>query len=165
MQRLSLAYLTIATSVLSMYFLPKYSTINSKYEIKKEIKNGYFLIVPPLLFILVIAYLYRDFIISIIYSEEFNEVSNLLHFQLIGDFFKICSWILSYYLVAKALSKTFIILEVLFTLTYVLFTKLSILYLGIEHVAFGYAVNYFLYFFVLFFLCFGKRGYINILGK
>jgi PST family polysaccharide transporter len=41
----------------------------------------------------------------------------LFTYQLLGDFFKIGSWLLAYLMIAKALAKTFIITEILFAIS------------------------------------------------
>lgn len=165
MQKLSIAYLSLITTVLAIYFLPKYAKISNSKELKFELKNGYSLVVPSLIVILVIVYFLRDYIVNIVYSTEFSRVGDLLLYQLIGDFFKICSWLLSYYLVAKAQIKAFISLEVFFTIFYVVLTEFFVKLLGFEYVALGYMLNYIFYFTLLFLLFSKKGGYFNKLDR
>lgn len=161
MQRLSLAYLSLITTVLSIYFLPKFSTLNTKAGIKAEMVKGYVLIVPLLLILLTCVYYFKNLIITIVYSKEFLDISGLIFYQLLGDFFKICSWVLSYFLIAKAITQTFVILEVIFTLSYVVFTQFIVQFYGFEYVALGYALNYLVYLIVLVFLFIRKGGYFS----
>jgi PST family polysaccharide transporter len=43
----------------------------------------------------------------------------LFTFQLLGDFFKIGSWLLGYLMIAKAMAKAFIATEIIFAASYV----------------------------------------------
>jgi len=66
-------------------------------------------------------------------------------FQLIGDFFKIASWILAYQLIARAMTRTFIFTEIFFNGSFVLLSMLFVPMYGPLGATIGYAVNFFLY--------------------
>lgn len=138
-------YLLVLTTALSTYYLPRLSEIQDKYELKQEILSGYKIILP---FVLVSAsgiYFFRDFIIEILFTAEFREMRSLFLFQLLGDFVKMASWTLAYLMVAKAMTKTYVITEILFSglfyLLTIIFTELN----GIIGVTQAHLINYSIY--------------------
>jgi PST family polysaccharide transporter len=72
-------------------------------------------------------------------------MESLFGWQLAGDMFKMCSWLLSYLMVAKAMTSKFVITEIVFNLSYLalafLFMKLN----GIVGLTQGYLINYIIY--------------------
>ena len=143
--RISLIYLTIITTTLSVYYLPRLSEISDKQELKKEIWQGYKIIMPILVSFCLVIYFFRELIIEIVFSESFNGIDSFFLPQLIGDIFKIASWLLAFIMLAKAMTRTFIITEVIFSLTLYAFSVLFVDYYGAIGAVYAYAVNYVLY--------------------
>ncbi len=144
--RLSNLYLTIITTTLSIYYLPKLSEITNSKLLKHEIFKGYKLILPVTFIILVLVFLFKNWVINLVFSKSFSEMESYFLPQLIGDFFKIASWLLAFQMIAKAMTKTYIISEIFFsTLLVILTMSLINLYGGIGSV-YAYAINYLLYF-------------------
>ena len=52
------------------------------------------------------------------FSKEFYPMIDFFLWQLIGDFFKIMSWILAFIMVAKSMTKLYIITEIIFSLLF-----------------------------------------------
>ena len=100
----------------------------------------------------VLIFIFRDLIINILYTSEFLPMREYFTFQIIGDGLKIASWILAYLMVAKAMTKLFILTEVIFSLTYVIFSIVFMNLYGSVGVTYGYALNYFLYLILMLFL-------------
>ena len=73
-------------------------------------------------------------------------MSDLFSYHLIGDFFKINSWILAYLMLAKSKMKAYIFTEILFSFSLVLLSLFLIKKNGLIGVSMAYAINYFLYF-------------------
>lgn len=149
MMRVSDGYLVFITTSLSIYYLPKLSSILSKVELRREIFNGYKLILPIVIVSCFMIFYCRFFIIKILYTNDFLIMEKLFFWQLVGDFFKIASWILSYLMVAKAMTRTFIVTEIVFSLSYVALGYLFVNNYGIGGLSFAFAVNYFIYFVVM----------------
>jgi PST family polysaccharide transporter len=144
--RLSNLYLTVITTTLSIYYLPKLSEITNNKLLKKEIFKGYKIILPATFIILVLVFLFKNLVINIVFSQKFELMEAYFLPQLIGDFFKIASWLLAFQMIAKAMTKIFIISEIFFsTLLVILTMSLINLYGGIGSV-YAYAINYFIYF-------------------
>lgn len=145
MNRISTMYLSVITSALSVYYLPRLSEITCTLELHNEIFKCYKIIVPFLLVISIAIYGLKHSIIWLLFTPDFYPMENLFAWQLCGDFFKMTSWMLSYLMVAKAKTVLFITTEIVFTFSYILLSFLFIQYNGIVGLTQGYLINYFLY--------------------
>ena len=85
-----------------MYYLPKLSVITSKNELKSEVKNAYYYLIPWVVLSAGIIYLMRDLITYVLFTEEFLASIYLYAPQLVGDVFKIGAFIFSYIMLAKS---------------------------------------------------------------
>ncbi|RYZ25813.1 MAG: O-antigen translocase, partial [Chitinophagaceae bacterium] len=112
-------YLGFITTVLAVYYMPKLSELQGKAELRKEIIQGYKIILPTVGAIAFLIWLFRGLIIQLLFTEAFVSMKPLFLFQLVGDFFKIGSWLLGYLMIAKAMTKTFLITEVGFSIGFV----------------------------------------------
>jgi O-antigen/teichoic acid export membrane protein len=118
MNRISDGYLMIITISLSTYFVPKLAGADDEI-IRKEVWNGYKLVLPLVIISSLIIYFSRSFIIKILYTNEFLEMEKLFLFQLLGDFFKISSFLLATLLSIKKLTKIYIFSEFFFSALYI----------------------------------------------
>jgi O-antigen/teichoic acid export membrane protein len=150
--RISNMYLMIVTSSLSVYYLPKLSELNSNYEIKNEIIKVYKLILPQILILGIVIYLFRTYIVKLLFNSSFSYMENLFFYQLIGDFLKIASWILAYQMLAKSMTRWFISTEIVFSITLVLLSVFFVNRLGIRGITIAYAINYFCHFSFMIFI-------------
>ncbi|WP_419870112.1 O-antigen translocase [Chryseobacterium sp. CT-SW4] len=146
MNKISGLYLMLFTSTFSVYYLPKLSEINEQSRLKHEILKAYKIFTPILFISLVIIFLLKDIVISILFTKEFFPVKELFLWQLLGDFFKIMSWILAFVMVAKSMSKIYIITEILFSILYVGLTYFFVKQFGVVGATQAYFMNYFIYF-------------------
>lgn len=101
--RLSDSYTALFTAVLSYAFYPKVAALTTNSaQLNLFIKHVLKLVIPIILVGLVGVYFSRKFLLSGLFSANFIEAQSLLPFQLLGDLFKLSSWILANVLVAKA---------------------------------------------------------------
>lgn len=142
---ISSAYLMVVTTTLSIYYLPTLSSIKDRLGIRREIIKGYKFLLPIAVAGGIAIYICRDLIIHILYTPTFLPMKEYFIFQIIGDTFKIASWILAYIMVAKAMTRWFIVSEVVFSCTYVGFSFLFMRWFGSTGVTYAYALNYFIY--------------------
>ncbi len=147
LSKISNAYLGIITSSLSIYYLPKLSSLKERLEIRQELLNGYKIITPALIVFCFTVYFFRNYIITLLYSNEFMKMSSLFAPQLFGDFFKIMSWLIAYLMIAKALTKIFIFSQIVFLGTSYLLSNYLISSIGLEGVVWAHFIIYFIYFF------------------
>lgn len=156
MIRLSAAYLMLVTTTLGVYYLPRLAELTHLDEIKKEVYLGYKFIFPLAVVGGLSVYLLRDWIIALLFSQAFLPMRDLFLWQMIGDSLKIGSWILAYLMLSKAMTKLFVLTEIIFTLSFVCLTYICTQIFGFEGVSLAYLLNYAVYWFVMSFLIFRK---------
>lgn len=150
MMYISIMYVMVITTALSTYYLPRLSEIYNKKELRNEIINGYKVIIPITMILTFIVFILKDFIIWLLFTTDFNVISELFKWQLLGDFIKVCSWLLSFILVSKAMVGRFVFSEVFFNITLYLLCINFIQWNGLVGLSQAYALNYTLYFIYMF---------------
>ncbi|MFK8297319.1 O-antigen translocase [Capnocytophaga cynodegmi] len=156
MTRLSSAYLMFITTTLSVYYLPRLSELTLKKDLKSEIYLGYRYILPITIIIGLVAFLLRDWIIQLLFTGDFSPMRDLFAWQFLGDTLKIGSWLIAYLMLSKAMTKFFVITEIIFTILWVILVYIYCYYFGLKGSVIAYAINYFLYWIVTSILIFNR---------
>jgi PST family polysaccharide transporter len=152
LNKLSTNYLTVITTTISVYFLPKYSKLTEKYAIKKEMIRGIKIIIPSLAAGFVLIYLFRFLVIDILYSKEFYPMESLFLPRLLSDLLQMVSWIVSYIMLAKAMVKKMIVTQVVFSALTYLMSVWGFDLFGLEGVMWGNVIRYILYCLLMFYM-------------
>ena len=100
---------------------------------------------PIVIFSASIIYLLKEYIILIVFNESFLPMLELFKWALIGDVIKIASWLISYLMLAKAMTKTFIYTEVIFNCSFMILSVVMIDNYGLIGVTYAYSLNYLFY--------------------
>lgn len=145
MNRISQMYLGVITSAFSIYYLPRISEIQDNMVLHNEVFRCYKFIIPMLLLIGLAIFFLRHIIVKLLFTPDFYPMENLFVWQLLGDLFKIGSWLLSFIMVAKAQTKMFITTEIIFSFIYMFLCFIFLRYNGIIGLTQGYLINYILY--------------------
>lgn len=111
MNRISKYYLMFVSSLMALYILPKLSENTTIKGFRKEIFNFYKTIIPIFAIGLVLIYLLRHIIVQVLFTKEFQPVEELFLWQLLGDFVKVLSIVISYQFLAKKMFWHYIIVE------------------------------------------------------
>lgn len=152
LSRLSSAYLLVVTSTFSLYYLPRLSAIKKNAELKAEIIQSYKTVIPFTATFCFIIYISKDHLIRMLFAPPFAPMSDLIGWQLFGDFLKINSCILSYLMLGKAMFKEYIFTEVLFSSAFAFLSFNLIKQLGSIGVVVAHCITYGLYWIVLYFI-------------
>ncbi|MBV4188840.1 O-antigen translocase [Bacteroides fragilis] len=152
MNRISNMYLMIITSSFSVYYLPRLSEIHDNRELRYEIFKSYRVIIPMLLIGFTLIYFLRYWLIRILFTPDFIPMEQLFIWQLLGDFFKICSWLLAFLMIAKAMMRVFVTTEILFAIIYIISGFVFMHYNGVVGITQAYMCNYILYLFTMLFI-------------
>jgi O-antigen/teichoic acid export membrane protein len=147
--RISGMYLLVITTSLSVYFLPKLSELKSMKDLRDEIRNVYKLIIPFLIVTTLVIFLFRVLIIHLLFTKEFIGMQDLFGYQLIGDIFKILGWVLGYLLLAKAMTKTYIMMEAISFLLLIIVSYFLVNMYGAVGATIAFAIVYFVYLTIL----------------
>jgi PST family polysaccharide transporter len=146
MNRISDYYLMFIMSMMSLYFLPRFSEIESKTEFRKEVFNFYKTIVPYFAGGLILIYLLRSLIVPLVFSDEFQPTENLFFWQLLGDFVKVISVVIAYQFIAKRMFWHFVIIEIFLVFMMYLSSVYLIDIYGVKGAVIGHFVSYALFY-------------------
>jgi PST family polysaccharide transporter len=152
MLRMSSAYLLLVSTTLSVYFLPRLSELKIASDIRRELAQGYKLIIPIVGLCGLFIYFFRDALIVILFSQDFYPMRGFFLWQMIGDTLKISAWILAYLMLGKAMVKAYIFTEIGFSITYYFLVVTAVESFGLYAASTAYAINYLIYLCVLFFI-------------
>jgi PST family polysaccharide transporter len=140
--KISEIYLMLVTTTLSVYYLPRLAEIRTAPELKTEIIKVYRFVMPITALGAATIYLLRDFIIHTLFTPDFLPMRELFSWQLAGDVIKIGSWILGYVMLGRAMTKLFVITEIIFSTSFVLSSWLLVSAYGLVGVSMAYTINY-----------------------
>jgi len=145
--RLSSAYVGLFSVFLAYWFMPMISAENSWLIIRRQVFRV--MLISATVFFLGAAFLYlfREMFISVLLSDDFLKLKDLIIYQLVGDFFKVNAYVIGFVVVAKAVTRVYIGAELFQSLLFlVLAISLESFYLGAHGVMMGYSIAYSFYF-------------------
>lgn len=149
---LSQVSLSLITMSLATYLLPTLSGLKDSKQISIELQKAYLLMIPVAISISLFAYLLREPIILILFTEKFMPMEELFAWQFVGNVIKVAAWLLGYLVVAKAMIKTVVVTEVIFAISFIVFTILLTDYYGLIGVTQAYTINSFLHLLTMIFV-------------
>ena len=145
LNRISAIHLLFITTSLVTYVLPRLSELTNPIEIKAEVRQFARVIIPIVTVTSVGIFIFRKFIIELLFTTSFMQAEPLFAMQMVGDFFKIISWIFGMYLLAKAKVGVYLLGEIVFSLILYLLTVFLVNKFGLVGTSYAYALVYFLY--------------------
>jgi polysaccharide transporter, PST family len=144
--KVSEAYLLFITMAISVYHLPKLSATTQREAFKSELRSAFRYIIPAVMVLALAVYVLRGVLTRVLFSADFAPADSLYAPQLVGDVIKIASFILSYVMLAKAMTTAFIASELVFSASYVGLVYVLTGQFGLVGAMYAFAVNYTLYF-------------------
>ena len=143
-------YFAAFTSILGMIYYPKISAIiNFPEQLRDYIRSAIKILVPVIIAGLALVYFRRDYILLIFFDEKFLPAANLFTFQVIGDFFKMTSYILGIVLVAQARIRLFIAVQGISALIYIILIYIATASWALEGLVIANAIRFSLYFILI----------------
>lgn len=136
--RISGFYMMFFSAGLSMYYLPKLSTLNSPLEFKKELGYYFKTLVPLFVLVLVLVFLTKNWIIDYVLASKFHMVKSLLIWQLLGDLFKIMTLAFGYQILVKTMVKEYLIVEITFNFLFYVGSVFLLKYFSLEGTVMAY---------------------------
>ncbi|SFA88573.1 polysaccharide transporter, PST family [Flavobacterium swingsii] len=149
MTRISTYYLLFVNTLLTVYYYPKLVQAKTNEETKLVFWSFYKNVLPLFAVGLFVIYLLRGLMIKILFTQDFEPVSDLFLWQLVGDFLKAASWILGFQFFAKKMTKAFIVTEIVSLLILYFSSIYFINIFNIEGVVIAHAFTYGMYLLVL----------------
>ena len=149
MNRISDYYLMFVTSIMTLYIIPRFSEIDNKQEFRKEVFGFYKSVMPIFGLGLIAIYFLRPFVVSLVFTEEFQPVENLFLWQLLGDFVKVLAIVIAYQFLAKKMFAQFIIIEIFLVIMLYLTSVYLIDLFGVEGAVMGHFFSYLMHFLIV----------------
>ncbi|QNK01289.1 O-antigen translocase [Dyella telluris] len=143
--KVSDAYLLFLTTAINVYYLPKLASTHARDLLVSELRLAYRHVLPAVVLLAAGVYLCRHWVTSLLFSDGFAAANALYAPQLLGDVLKIASFVLSYVMLAKAMTGLFVASEVVFAVTYVALVFLFTARYGVVGAMYAFAANYLLY--------------------
>lgn len=116
--RVSEVYLGVVMASVSLYFLPRLGEVAGTPALRREIVRTFTQAVGITAFAALTIFILRDWVVRIVFTEEFLPVRDLMPFQLLGDVLRMAGWTLGFVLVALVRSRWYIALELLMPAIY-----------------------------------------------
>jgi PST family polysaccharide transporter len=148
--KISDGYTMVFVNTVGVIYYPQVSSLILDTELLRNYLRDVLRIVAVITLAgLVLVYLFRYPILSLLYSNNFHSAADLMPLQLTGDFFCIISYLLTYIISAQARTRTFIALQAIsavfyISLIYVLIPRMNILAFPAAHL-----IRYVFYFIIL----------------
>ncbi len=143
--KVSDAYLLFLTAAINIYYLPKLASIQGRASLVLELRNAYRYILPVVVVLAVAVYLLREWVTRLLFSADFAPANALYGPQLAGDVVKIASFILAYVMLAKAMTRLFVISECVFAASYLALVYVFTAHFGLVGAMYAFAANYLAY--------------------
>lgn len=147
LNRISNFYIFFLSLLISSQMLPRYAEATAAPELRRQLKFNCMMLLPMMLGIICMVYLFRGFLIRFVFTPEFLPLRDLMTWHLAGDFLKIAAWIFSNLIVARKYTKVFLGTDILYQASFVVFVLL--LCHTVREVTIAYAVSSALYLLVL----------------
>lgn len=129
---------------LTTYYMPRLSEIKNIDTLKNEVYSTFRLVFPILVLVTFLIYTFRYYVVLILYTDEFLEITDLMKYQLLGDVFKLISWLFAYVTIAKGNFKYFLTLELSFFIYYIFSSYFLVIYYDLEGAVWAYCISYFI---------------------
>jgi O-antigen/teichoic acid export membrane protein len=148
--KISEVYLGVVTMALSTYYLPRLSELQGQ-DIRAEILATAKVVMPVVAALALCIYLLRNFVIELLFTQQFSPAKDLFAIQLIGDVIKMASWICAYPMLSRGATVPFISTEIIFSGTFVALTWILVPIFGVQGATIAFTLNYVVYLFVVIF--------------
>lgn len=150
MNFISKNYMVFSSSIFTLYVIPKFAKINTGSAFKKEVLYIYKTLLPLFGIGMIAVYVFRNLIISIIYPN-FEGLDELFKWQLLGDFVRLATLVISYQFLAKKMVWSFVITELISLGLFYGLSKYYVNLYGAEGVVMAHFYRFIIYFFVVIF--------------
>lgn len=153
-------YFGIVLRAMGSDFFPRLSAISQEGDkVKKLVNEQSYIVLALASPVIVVLLLFSEPVLSLLYSSQFVNADTVLKWQLLGTFFKIVSWPISFILLAKNKGFIFLMTEIAFYGTYLLAVYFLYPQYGLESTGIGYFAAYAVYLPAIFFACRNISGF------
>lgn len=149
---ISTSYYLIFSMLVGVYTLPALSEKKDNFAFNRELDNAFIIVSYLLVPIICSLFVFREILIVLLYSKDFNPATNYFYYFLLGDTFRVLSVVSALWLIPRVKVKSWIAIDVIMNFNMVLLYYLFSKYYEYGPVSFSLA--YLLCFFVHFIIHF-----------
>jgi len=149
---ISKTYMQFTSAIFPLYILPKYASMTSTFQFRKEVGTIYKFLLPLITIGLILVYLFRNLVVQLLYTNEFLEMTNLFKWQLLGDLVKFAALVIAYQFLAKRQIWYFVFTELLSVVLFYIFSVYLIKLYGTEGIVMAHFFRYIVYFLVVLYI-------------
>ncbi|KQZ71210.1 lipopolysaccharide biosynthesis protein [Rhodanobacter sp. Root561] len=143
--KVSDAYLLFFTTAINIHYLPRLASTHERAALLAELRTACRILLPAVVVLAAVVYAAREWVTRLLFTPDFAAANALYGPQLVGDVIKIASFILSYLMLAKAMTKLFVVSECVFAASYVVLVWVLAARFGLVGAMYAFALNYLLY--------------------
>ena len=143
--KVSDAYLLFFTTAINIHYLPRLASTHERAAVLAELRTACRILLPAVIVLAAGVYALREWVTRLLFTPDFAAANALYGPQLVGDVIKIASFILSYLMLAKAMTKLFVVSECVFAASYVVLVWVLAARFGLVGAMYAFALNYLLY--------------------
>lgn len=137
-------YIGLIFTIFSYDYLPK--LIKAESNRINNLLNEQILIITTIISVVsVVSILFSEFIIKILYGDDFLNLVPIFRLAVLGLGFKAVSWCISYVILAKASRKTYFWIEFIFNVFFITFSVIGFYLFGNLGLWMAWVSYYFLY--------------------
>jgi PST family polysaccharide transporter len=143
--KVSDAYLLFLTAAINIYYLPKLASTHGREALLAELRSAGRHVLPAVIVVAAMVYALRGWVTWLLFTPEFAPANALYGPQLVGDVIKVASFVLSYLMLAKAMTALFVVSECVFAASYLALVWVFAARYGLVGAMYAFALNYLLY--------------------
>ena len=143
--KVSDAYLLFLTTAINIYYLPKLASTHERASLVLELRHAYRYLLPAVVALAAVVYVMKGWVTRLLFSADFASANALYGPQLVGDVVKIASFILSYVMLAKAMTRLFVLSECVFAASYLALVYVLTAHFGLVGAMYAFTINYLFY--------------------
>jgi O-antigen/teichoic acid export membrane protein len=145
-------YVGLVFSAMATDYYPRLSGVSNDNKKSAILINQQaeiaILILAPILCIFLI---FIDWVVIILYSEQFIAVNGMIHYAALGMIFKAASWSIAFIVLAKGDSKSFFWNELIANCYLLIFNLIGYKLMGLDGLGVSFIFGYFFYFLQIYF--------------
>lgn len=160
-QRLSASYSLVLTSLVGVYFLPRFSRCADGASLFAEMRKAIFLLVPISIAMGLVLYQWRRLAIDTLFNAAFLPMGEMIAVQCVGDTLRIVAWIFAYVMLARRKHLRYLTAEVAFSVVHVALAATLQSTQGLQGLAMAYTVSCAIYVVMVWPAIFKLRGQVS----
>ena len=139
-------YVGLIFVAMSTEYYPRLASVQHDREqmstqVSRQMETSLLMLMPIISFFLLL----QNWIIPLLYSDEFTTITSYTTWAMPGVMFKAVSWALGFILLAKGEGKLFLITELISDVTSILINIMLYKYIGLEGLGIAYTINFIIY--------------------